>query len=88
MLEGGAAVGPAVICWSTPSSGHAARVSDRPAAAILMLIPGVVDACVACGQGLCSNIRMAIFELRVGVRTANQVLEQSKGAVLEYNSRC
>ena len=33
----------------TPSSGHAVRVSARPAAAILMLLPGVVDACVASG---------------------------------------
>ena len=49
VLEGGAAVGPAVLGWSTPSSGHAVRVSARPAAAILMLLPGVVDACVASG---------------------------------------
>ena len=49
VLEGGAAVGPAVLGWSTPSTGHAVRVSARPAAAILMLVPGVVDACVASG---------------------------------------
>ena len=49
VLEGGAAVGPAVLGWSTPSTGHAVRVSARPAAAILMLLPGVVDACVASG---------------------------------------
>ena len=49
MLEGGAAVGSAVLDWLTPSSGHAVRVSARPAAAILMLLPGVVDACVASG---------------------------------------
>ena len=47
VLEDGTAVGPAVLDWSTPSTGHAVRVSARPAAAILMLVPGVVDACVA-----------------------------------------
>ena len=60
VLEGGAAVGPAVLGWSTPSTGHAVRVSARPAAAILMLLPGVVDACVASGALVQNKLHMPI----------------------------
>ena len=61
VLEGGAAVGPAVLGWSTTSTGHAVRVSARPAATILMLVPDVVDACVASGA-LVQNTRLMLSQ--------------------------